>query len=320
MIEGAHDGDSDWEVSLMAVHQYLREVAWVEPLTGEEERDLLQCVHQGKAERASLCPNQGVLDEAQRARARLVEGYQRLVIFIARKWEHRFAACYADGIEWLDLVQEANCGLLHAIEHHDLSPNIPLAKLAGRCMNDALVKALRDRGYLVRLPRDVHEVVNNMRQVERSLLVRLGLEPSVAEIAEAMGMREEKLREWVDLSERGRVMSLQAMLAEEEDAADRVDFVSVFAASAQVDEVRQAVLSEAIHQAMAMALTARQSQVLSLRYGFDREADSGRSQGEVAALTGIPYTSVQRCEYRAKDRLRPALASVYAVVQEESVA
>jgi RNA polymerase sigma factor (sigma-70 family) len=320
MTQLAHEADADREVSLMAVHQYLREVACVEPLTGEEERVLLQCVHQGRAEDASPCPNQQVLREVQRARARLVEGYQRLVIFIARKWERRFTACRASGMDWLDLVQEANCGLLQAIDNYDLSLDLPLAKLAGRCINNALVEALRDRGFLVRLPKDVHEVLNKMHLAERSLFVQLGREPSRAELAEAMGMCEEKLGEWVELSERSSVLSLQAMLAEEEDAADRVDFVSVFVASMQVDEARQAVLREAIQQAMATVLTARQSQVMSLRYGFDGEADSGRSQGEVSTLMGIHYTSVQRCEYRAKERLRLALASLYAVVQEELVA
>src|SRR5215472_7175053 len=102
--------NDDRDVSLMALDQYMRAVRWTEPLAEEEEATLLRRVERGKQERLAPCPNQWVLSLARHARDRLVEGYQPLVIAVAKRCLWRF-----ESMELLDLVQEGNIGLLRAI-------------------------------------------------------------------------------------------------------------------------------------------------------------------------------------------------------------
>src|SRR5437868_10600874 len=111
-----NSSEEEREVSLLAIDQYMRQVRWTPDLTLQEEEELVERIARGKAEQQKACPNQVVMAEARQARDRLVEGYQRLVVYIARQYTYRFGS-----MELLDLVQEGNLGLLHAIDYHDAS-------------------------------------------------------------------------------------------------------------------------------------------------------------------------------------------------------
>ncbi len=308
------------EVSLSAHDQYMREVSWVERMRPEEEEWLLQCVLDGKVEQSKECPDQAMLDLASSATSRLVEAYQLLVIFLAKRWVFRCSARRMSGMDFLDLVQEANIGLLQAIRDCDHSRGYDrFSGFVSRCINNAVVRAIYDRGYVVRLPKDVHEVVQKARRAEWVLLCELGREPTRVEIAVELKMSEAKLVEWLDLSERGPVASLHALLDEDEDLIDCLGLTGLYESSS-CDEQRSVVVGEVVRQALDQSLSLRQRQVMELRYGLASETSRVHSQSEVAALVGSPYQSVQRWERQAKGVLCVVLAPVCGVLEGEWIA
>ena len=109
------------DVSLSALDQYVRSVKWSVPMTHEEEAQLVERVERGKVEQLNAFPDRRVLEDARQARERLVEGFQPIVLHIARKLVHRFK-----GMELLDVVQEGNLGVLYAIEKYDGGKAYPL--------------------------------------------------------------------------------------------------------------------------------------------------------------------------------------------------
>jgi RNA polymerase primary sigma factor len=300
------------DVSLMAFDQYMRQVRWIAPLTEEEEACLVVCVERGKVEHEHLCPDAEVLEEARRARDRLVEGLQWLVIGVAKRYQR-----YCKSMELADLIQEGNIGLLKAIERNDARSGYPLRFLASRCIRDTICAALWNCDRQVRVSRWVYEMLGRMRKIEHHLRDMSGREPSLLEVAEQMGESEDYLRELIELEQRASgVSSLQALLAED-DAEARVDFVSLFATAVAVEKTRGESLEGVIQQAMETALTDRQREVVRLRYGLGGRC---HSQAETNALLGMKgKNSAQRIEYRAKERLREVLTPASTQLQERLV-
>ena len=290
------------DVSLMALDQYIRQVRWLEPLTTEEEAQLLARIERGKHEKRQPQPNAWRLSLAKAARERLVEGYLPWVIHLAKEYVSR-----AKGMQLLDLIQEGNLGLLAAIEHNDVSKGYPLRALVTAYVRGAILDALRERDGLVRIPDRTVRQLRLLRKAQRALLHTLRREASYAELAAHMQLSVEKVCELVCYQERQEVSSLEALVqarASEEEAS----FVSVFAATAE--EMRVQPWSELIEQAMQTMLTERQRTVVQLRYGFGEDGGSMRTQKEVAELAGIAWITVLRDERRVKGVLREALAAV----------
>lgn len=152
-------GVEEREGSLLAIDQYLRQVRWKPALTDEEEARLMACVEWVKAERGKSCPNEQVLAEAKQARDRLVVGYQRLARYMTSRYLY-----YTRRLEWFDLIQEGNLGLLEAIERHDVRTGYRLSALGGRCTSCRLCAAIWERDGLVPLPSKVSRVVPAARR------------------------------------------------------------------------------------------------------------------------------------------------------------
>lgn len=296
----------DRDVSLMAVDQYMRQVRWTVPLTDEEEARLVQCVERGKAEREKRYPDAGVLDQAQRARDRLVEGYLPIVVGVARKYRY----C-SRGMEFLDLIQEGNLGLLEAFERTWDAERYPFRAVAITCVRDAIWAALAGHDRLVRLPQGVVEALSKLTQVERRLCLAQGRPPTMAELAAALGVSEDKVREWLLVRDREQVASLQGML-DGADAEERCTFVSLFAQEVLADERRQQELAQVLHQALESALTTFQGEVLRLRYGLCEEDGRCQTLGEIAQVLRSSVSSVSNTEREAKARLSGVLAPVEA--------
>ncbi len=296
------------DMSLMAQDVYMREVRRVERSTQEEDTLLLTCVARAKQE-----PENAWLQmRAKHARERLVEAYQPYVIYIARRYVHR-----AHGMDLLDLVQEGNIGLLRAIEANDPAEPYPFSYLVGTCVGSAIVRALYDRGGLIRVSRRVHEMHSKMQKMRVHLRGVLGRDPLLEEIAGTLKVPVERLGQVLASLKASRVESLQALLLEDEQE-DRCDFVSLFEASVQALDARREELAEALQQALDTVLTERQRQVLQLRYGLDGQECT---LVEVAKMVGVGSdTTVLRWEKQAKEKLREVLAPVYGIAQEELIA
>jgi RNA polymerase sigma factor (sigma-70 family) len=302
------------DIPLMALDQYMRAVRWTEPLAEEEEATLLRRVERGKQERLAPCPNQWVLSLARHARDRLVEAYQPLVIAVAKKYRW-----LSESMVLEDLIQEGNIGLLEAIEANDTSKGLPLRMLAARCIGHAIWRALRRCDRLVHAPERSVDALARLRQVKRRLVVRFDREPTGEELAAEMGISVRQVRDLLALYEQGRVESLQGLL-QEDDAEDRHDFARLYEAAVAAETARQRELEQAVQQALETALTPRQREVMSLRYGLDGETGCVRTITDVAALCGLAYRGVESTEYRAKVRLRQVLAPVCRTAQDETCA
>src|SRR6266699_6958081 len=133
---GSMSNQEELDVSLMALDQYIRQVRWLEPLTQEEEAQLLARIERGKDEKRQAQPNAWRLSLARAARERLVKGYLPWVIHLAKEYVSR-----ARGMQLLDLIQEGNVGLLAAIEHNDVSKDYPLRALVTAYVRGAILDA-----------------------------------------------------------------------------------------------------------------------------------------------------------------------------------
>jgi RNA polymerase sigma factor (sigma-70 family) len=296
--------DEDSHVSLMALDQYMRQLKGTCPLTDEEEKRLVLCVERGRAEASQAWPDRQVLEEAKQARDRLIEGFLRLVVCIARQY---VGVCR--GMDLLDVVQEGNEGLLKAIDRHGSGKGYPLVAFVSRYVRGAILTALYRRDGMVRIDGVTLQSLRQLRLAESRLVVALGREPHIQEIASEMGIGVEKVVDLLEVRERKQVASLQGILAQTRDE-DECHFVSLFADAVAADTARQQKLEEMLQDALEKVLTQRQREVVQLRYGLEADNQRGRSQQEVAARLGVTREGVRNIEHSAKGRLSALLRPV----------
>jgi RNA polymerase primary sigma factor len=279
-----------------ALEQYLREVNAVPQLSDEEERQLLLHIEAGKAEQAKSCPDDGMLALARSARARLVEGYQALVIGLAKRY---LRLCKE--LELLDLVQEGNLGLLQALDtYHPHLERASFRTWAFAWVRGKVFLAIWRFEGAIRLPLETVRMMRRMEKVSERLLSMLHREPTIEEIAKTMGIAERDVRELIVLREQ-KVVSLYTLPVE--DGANTLEetFPDV---SGLASSAGDAMVT--LEEAMAL-LPERERVVVKLRYGF--EDGQARSHREVAALLDVPFSTVAALDRRAQARLRKVLAS-----------
>ena len=264
--------------SLTAYDQYMRQVRLTPRLTDEEETRLLSCIASGAG--------------AQQAYDRLVAGYQHLAVKLAR----RFARdCHH--LELLDFVQEGGLGLLRAIEKYDRNrAAASFGTLAFAWMRGYMLMAYWRDERAISIPLSKVRAIRRMNDASVRLLALLGREPSIQEVARAMGVSERTVQELFVLQDR-QVVSLHTPL---EDGETLLEDILEDAVSAYTDDgffSADDVLGK---------LTEREQAVMRLRYGLV----DGRvhTQKEVADRLGVTPSRVAMLEQRAKMRLRQALA------------
>src|SRR5258708_722109 len=236
-MKSTHEKDNQ-DISLLAFDPYMRAVKSFAPPDAQAEERLLALVFQGRHEQARAVPDAQVLAVAYQARDRLVEGYQRLVISLARKYQ-----CSCRSMELLDLIQEGNLGLLKALACHEPGEGRVFVSFACRCIHQALIAALHERERLVRLPKQVARELAWMRQEQRQLADYLGTEPTAAQGAQQMGGSVGRVWALRPCGVRRQVSSLEEMLGEEA-SEEGVNFVSLFEQTVQADQSRQVELSQ----------------------------------------------------------------------------
>ena len=297
-----HDDD----IALDAHSQYMRQVRWTAKIDQQEEERLLHCVLCGKQEQCRSVPDQRVLAQARQARDELMERLQPFVLYVARRFLHRFQS-----MDLLDLVQEANLGLLQALDQYDVFSQHSFRKFVGLSLRNALRKAHRDRDAIMRISHRVYDAISEKRRIERELLVTLGREPSFSEIADAMSVSEEKLTDFLMCAER-KVESLQGVLREDQHE-DTLVVTSLYEASNTSSALSQDELTASIEQALE-TLHPRQRQVIRLRYGFDGQS---LAHPDIEAALGMTKHASSSYEVRAKRRLHRHLAPLFGFEMEE---
>ena len=257
------------------VKVYLKEIGRVPLLTPDEEVDLAVRISNG--------------DEA--AKKRLSEANLRLVVSIANRYLGR-------GMQFLDLIQEGNLGLIKAVEKFDYTKGFKFSTYATWWIRQAITRAIADQARTIRIPVHMVETINKVKKVSSQLLHANGREPSAEEIAEELDMPVEKVREIMRVAQ--EPVSLETPIGEEEDS-HLGDFIPDDDAPAPADAASHTLLKETLSNVLD-SLTPREEKVLRLRFGL--EDGRSRTLEEVGKEFNVTRERIRQIEAKALRKLR----------------
>ena len=262
------------------VRMYLKEIGTVPLLTADEELELAK----KKA------------DGDEHAKDRLIEANLRLVVSIAKRYTGR-------GMSFLDLVQEGNLGLIKGVEKFDYTKGYKLSTYATWWIRQSVTRALADQARTIRVPVHMVETINKMSKMQRKLTLDLGYEPSVAELAEALEMSEDKVMEIMQIVR--EPASLETPIGEEDDS-NLGDFVADNNVLTPEGNVESVMLKEHI-DALLGDLKERERQVIVLRFGL--EDGHPRTLEEVGKAFNVTRERIRQIEAKALRKLRNPVRS-----------
>ncbi len=286
------DKDSEEDIDLSAidllegvgtedpVRMYLKEIGTVPLLTANEELELAKRKQDG--------------DEY--AKQRLIEANLRLVVSIAKRYTGR-------GMSFLDLVQEGNLGLIKGVEKFDYTKGFKLSTYATWWIRQSVTRALADQARTIRVPVHMVETINKMSKMQRKLTLELGYEPSVTELANELGMTEEKVMEIMQIAR--EPASLETPIGEEDDS-NLGDFVADANVLTPEGNVESVMLREHIDTLLG-DLKERERQVIVLRFGL--EDGHPRTLEEVGKEFKVTRERIRQIEAKALRKLRNPVRS-----------
>lgn len=261
------------------VRMYLKEIGRVPLLTAEDEIRL-----------AKLRDN-GSEAAREEAASRLAEANLRLVVSIAKRYVGR-------GMQFLDLIQEGNLGLIKAVEKFDYTKGYKFSTYATWWIRQAITRAIADQARTIRIPVHMVETINKLIRISRQLLQQLGREPSPDEIAKEMEISVERVREIMKIAQ--EPVSLETPIGEEEDS-HLGDFIEDQEAPAPAEAASFLLLKEQLEDVLD-TLTPREEKVLRLRFGLDD--GRARTLEEVGQSFGVTRERIRQIEAKALRKLR----------------
>ena len=257
------------------VKVYLKEIGRVQLLTGAEEMALAKRMADG--------------DEY--AKKRLSEANLRLVVSIAKRYVGR-------GMQFLDLIQEGNLGLIKAVEKFDYTKGFKFSTYATWWIRQAITRAIADQARTIRIPVHMVETINKVKKVSSQLLHNNGHEPTPEEIAKELQIPVEKVREIMRVAQ--EPVSLETPIGEEEDSL-LGDFIPDDDAPAPADAASHTLLKEQLAEVLK-TLTPREEKVLRLRFGL--EDGRSRTLEEVGKEFNVTRERIRQIEAKALRKLR----------------
>ena len=285
-LPSSEEGADDYEDGLTAdgitiddpVKVYLKEIGRVPLLTPEEETELALKIQAGGP-------------EGEKAKQRLSEANLRLVVSIAKRYVGR-------GMQFLDLIQEGNLGLIKAVEKFDHTKGFKFSTYATWWIRQAITRAIADQARTIRIPVHMVETINKLVRIQRQLLQSLGREPTPEEIAEEMGLTPERVREIQKISQ--EPVSLETPIGEEEDS-QLGDFIEDDAAVVPPDAASFSMLQEQLAKTLE-GLAERERKVITLRFGL--EDGHPRTLEEVGREFGVTRERIRQIESKTLAKLR----------------
>ena len=280
------DNVDDFEDSLSSegvtiddpVKVYLKEIGRVPLLSPDEEIQLALAIQEGGP-------------EGERAKQRLSEANLRLVVSIAKRYVGR-------GMQFLDLIQEGNLGLIKAVEKFDHTKGFKFSTYATWWIRQAITRAIADQARTIRIPVHMVETINKVKKVSSQLLHENGHEPSAEEIAERLDMPVDKVREIMRVAQ--EPVSLETPIGEEEDS-HLGDFIPDDEAPVPAEAASQTLLKEQLADVLK-TLTPREEEVLRLRFGL--KDGRPRTLEEVGKVFNVTRERIRQIEAKALRKLR----------------
>jgi RNA polymerase primary sigma factor len=257
------------------VRMYLKEIGRVSLLTGDEEVALAERIEQG--------------DET--AKQELAEANLRLVVSIAKRYVGR-------GMQFLDLIQEGNMGLMKAVEKFDYRKGFKFSTYATWWIRQAITRAIADQARTIRIPVHMVETINKLIRIQRNLLQDLGREPTPEEIGAEMDIVTDKVRDILKIAQ--EPVSLETPIGEEDDS-HLGDFIEDNEAISPADSAAYQMLKEQLESVLD-TLTDREENVLRLRFGL--EDGRTRTLEEVGKVFGVTRERIRQIEAKALRKLR----------------
>ena len=261
-----------------SVRLYLREIGKIPLLTPEEEADLAKRIVKGD----------------KKAKDKMVESNMRLVVSIAKRYGGR-------GLDFLDLIQEGNTGLLRAVEKFDPSKGFKFSTYATWWVRQAITRAIADQARTIRIPVHMVETINKVLRTTRKLTAELNREPTNEEIAKALDMEPEKVDYVMRIKQ--DIASLDASIGREGDDEDSVlgDFVEDEERDSPEESAANQILKEQLSEIIA-TLTDREQKIIRLRFGIG----GGRPHTleEVGAEFDVTRERIRQIEAKALSKLR----------------
>ena len=280
LIEDSRYSDEafKYEVELRRAQRKLRNVQKTTGITLAEIKDIHRRISIGEA-------------RARRAKKEMVEANLRLVISIAKKYTNR-------GLQFLDLIQEGNIGLMKAVDKFEYRRGYKFSTYATWWIRQAITRSIADQARTIRIPVHMIETINKLNRISRQMLQEMGREPTPEELAERMDMPEDKIRKVLKISK--EPISLETPIGDDEDSS-LGDFIEDNTMEMPIDVATVTGLREATREVLA-GLTAREAKVLRMRFGIDMNTD--HTLEEVGKQFDVTRERIRQIEAKALRKLR----------------